>query len=114
MSLAPGCFIVAAFFTVSGCASPSSGGTDPNEQAPSEITSPTAPPSAVDPAADRASDPQGAPASAARVRPLLLARHTKDLPDRVVLDRHEGAELGLGWLAEHDGLMAVRERALYL
>jgi hypothetical protein len=48
------------------------------------------------------------------LRPLLLARHAKDLPDRATLQAHANPEGTLMWLADHDERVVVRERALLL
>jgi hypothetical protein len=48
------------------------------------------------------------------LRPLLLARHAKDLPDRATLQAHANPEGTLMWLADNDDRVVVRERALLL
>lgn len=50
----------------------------------------------------------------AGIRALLLARHSKDLPDRAVLDRHPGAADALAEIARTDRRLIVRARALQL
>ena len=56
----------------------------------------------------------GPPGSADTLRPLLMARHAKDLPSPRSSARHDDAAAGLRWLAEHDDLVVVRARALLL
>jgi hypothetical protein len=48
------------------------------------------------------------------LRPLLFARHPRDLPDRDTLAAHPNAEATLIHLADNDDRMIVRERALLL
>lgn len=71
---------------------------------------------AVAPATPASSDeaPADAQAAAAEIRPLLLAHHQDDLPTRTTLDAHPGAPDGLRWLANNDGTMIVKVRALLL
>lgn len=75
--------------------------------------SPTASAPAPAMAASTANEETAAEA-ATQVRALLLARHSEDLPTRVMLDAHPDAAQGLRWLALNDATMIVRARALLL
>ena len=67
----------------------------------------------VNAASSQATETTG-PASVAALIPLLKAHHSQDLPTRETLDRHEGAEEGLLWLAANADEMGVKARALML
>ena len=71
-----------------------------------------------DPAPTVAAEPAAAappaPASVARVRALLGARHTADLPSRAALDAQPGAAEALTWIAQYGETLIESERALGL
>ena len=54
------------------------------------------------------------PPEVASLRPLLLAEHPADLPNRKGLEAHPEAQTALRWMADNDALMLVRARSLDL
>ena len=58
--------------------------------------------------------PQDPPASVEELKPLLSARHSRDVPAMAGLSHIEGHDVGLLWLARYGNPLAVRARALRL
>ncbi|MEM7155256.1 MAG: hypothetical protein AAF799_20575 [Myxococcota bacterium] len=87
-----------------------------NAPQPPEATAPRTSEASPSPDAKAPADATVADAQAAaeEIRPLLLAHHQDDLPSRTTLDAHPGAPEGLRWLANNDGTMIVKVRALLL
>ena len=58
--------------------------------------------------------PETPPASVEELKPLLSARHSRDVPSMKRLSQIEGHDVGLIWLARYGNPLAMRARALKL
>ncbi len=89
---------------LAACAANPPAAPEPAGDAPArtEVVPAPAPPAAAD----------TEPAGVAHIRPLLLARHADDVPDRSVLEQHPHPVDSLRWLGTHDEQILVRARAL--